>query len=539
MTDYEKQFRNFTGRIKFDDTPNHEHRDRLEQNLLVALARPTRQREKRLHIWRKIMKSRTIKSATVAAIIVLAFLLSWISLEPQATNNITSLTLLSRACAAESALFKGDDIVHIINQITVYPSSAYQESAQLLNKLAESTTESLQELQSINRDFLNSWAFGWLPVCSLKANGQLHTNEVKVSADSVKASIILDDIWYEPATGRFARVMKLDDSVIFANSFDGQFVHTSETDTAGPIRLTVEPITAEFTIPQNPAEFLGITAGIRSLISDETLQQPIQQVYQDQLEDSTKVHTYKVGFKDTSGDMRTYSLFKVRNDDGIIAEIEYILGDKVQLLIQRVLTESVDSPEISWNLSEIDQEIPMSDKAGAVIDSGVVQEDISVDEMLEEASFETYILGTDPSWTDERTILSISDPISPGHRMFVIIHEATDGRHVILAQSQTHNTYFASVLKQVQAHGETIDSTTFDNDCKLWLNTGGEKWWTDIALRCSGFKPAEDRQGYIVGMPSQTVVCIAVNGSISEQELRSLINSLIPADKYVPSPIQP
>ena len=66
----EKEFENFVHQIKFDDTPDLSHRDKLEQDLLAALAKQTRQKEQPLIIWRTIMKSPITKLAAAAVIVV-------------------------------------------------------------------------------------------------------------------------------------------------------------------------------------------------------------------------------------------------------------------------------------------------------------------------------------------------------------------------------------------------------------------------------------------------------------------------------------
>jgi len=75
MDDNGKEFENFVRGIKFDDTPDLSHRDKLEQDLLAALAKQTRQKEQPLIIWRTIMKSKITKLAT-AAVIILAVVVS-------------------------------------------------------------------------------------------------------------------------------------------------------------------------------------------------------------------------------------------------------------------------------------------------------------------------------------------------------------------------------------------------------------------------------------------------------------------------------
>jgi len=75
MDDNEKEFEKFVREIKFDDTPDLSHRDKLEQDLLAALTKQTRQKEQPLIIWRTIMKSKITKLAT-AAVIILAVVVS-------------------------------------------------------------------------------------------------------------------------------------------------------------------------------------------------------------------------------------------------------------------------------------------------------------------------------------------------------------------------------------------------------------------------------------------------------------------------------
>jgi len=67
MSDKEKQFENFVRDITFDDTPDVNHRDKLERRLLAEMTRkPSRQTK----TWRLIMKSNIAKLAAVAVIIV-------------------------------------------------------------------------------------------------------------------------------------------------------------------------------------------------------------------------------------------------------------------------------------------------------------------------------------------------------------------------------------------------------------------------------------------------------------------------------------
>jgi outer membrane lipoprotein-sorting protein len=70
MTDSEKEFENLVRDIRFDDTPDSNHREKLEQNLLSALNRQSRHKSQALKIWRIIMKSRRRKLVTAAVILI-------------------------------------------------------------------------------------------------------------------------------------------------------------------------------------------------------------------------------------------------------------------------------------------------------------------------------------------------------------------------------------------------------------------------------------------------------------------------------------
>ena len=63
-----------------------------------------------------------------------------------------------------------------------------------------------------------------------------------------------------------------------------------------------------------------------------------------------------------------------------------------------------------------------------------------------------------------------------------------------------------------------------------------EMWWTEFALKSSGFEPHANRVGYILMSPMKTFMVLAINDPVSEQELHGLIDSLIPANEFVPAP---
>jgi hypothetical protein len=84
MNDDERQFEDFVSNIKFDDTPDSDHRNKLEQDLLRVLTKQPRHKQP-LKIWRIIMKSRITKLTTAAAVIILIAVISITFLEKSVT----------------------------------------------------------------------------------------------------------------------------------------------------------------------------------------------------------------------------------------------------------------------------------------------------------------------------------------------------------------------------------------------------------------------------------------------------------------------
>ena len=108
MADKEKEFENFISDIRFDDMPDYNHREKLEQNLLAALNRQSRQKPHALKIWRIIMKSQITKLAT-AAVIIFAVAIS-VSIFNNTTSTVwaieQSIEVLSKYNAI---LFEGSE----------------------------------------------------------------------------------------------------------------------------------------------------------------------------------------------------------------------------------------------------------------------------------------------------------------------------------------------------------------------------------------------------------------------------------------------
>ena len=71
MNDNERQFEDFVSNLKFDDAPDHNHRDKLEYDLLGALSKQLQ----KIKIWRTIMKKNRMTKFAAAAVIIILLIL--------------------------------------------------------------------------------------------------------------------------------------------------------------------------------------------------------------------------------------------------------------------------------------------------------------------------------------------------------------------------------------------------------------------------------------------------------------------------------
>jgi len=155
----------------------------------------------------------------------------------------------------------------------------------------------------------------------------------------------------------------------------------------------------------------------------------------------------------------------------------------------------------------------------------------TVEQMVEQATFETYVFSTRPAWTGTVEITDARDPASFGRRMFILTARADDGRHLVLVQSPTYNRMFRARVRE----GGILVYTS-PNGFKVW-GGGPQKWYSKILLQGARASikdpPSENRTGYVLESPAGTFPALAVNGPISDEELHRLVNSLIPAKEYV------
>ena len=477
------------------------------------------------NIWRTIMKSRITRFAAAAVIVVGILTMGWVFTNPGTSEEMSSFTLLANACAAEQSLFSSTSgIAHIANEIVLYPTQERNGSDLLTDLESDVTNEK-------NIAFTKSWlSHQWVPVYSLTANGELSEHRLNLTPDINKSVTISDLAWYEPATGRFVRVLKTGDQVLFANAFDGEYIYLALTNPDGATQ-TKKAVTGKFRVPNNPADFLGIAAGIRGAVPREHFP-PIQDVTTEILEDGTRARVYKMGFADPWGKVDTYYLFKLSTDTDVIAEIECVVNNKTTRVHKRMMNETVESPDFSWNLAEISEE--QMETSGAKVEASEGIQTITPEQMAERATSAAYLFAKAPSWTSECRIYDLPDEMSPQTRFFSAVYSAKDGRDIVLTQGETFTRYFSALYRKASEDGEKA-SWLYEsaNGFKVFHQDDkeGEMWWTEFALKSSGFEPTANRVGYILQSPARTYLVLAMNGPVSMHELKSIIDSLVPADK--------
>ncbi|MFC1735094.1 hypothetical protein ACFL1X_03190 [Candidatus Hydrogenedentota bacterium] len=428
------------------------------------------------------------------AILLLALALAYVwSTGGKTPASSPAFTLLSRAWAAEEALFNGEEIVHIVNEIVVKPIS--------------NTTLAARR---------------WYPIVSLEATGRPRFHQLRLPAETGEGYTVDDQAWYDPATGQFTRMLTAEGKGIYGNSYDGEAVYSLEPDEEGALRVVRTPIAVSFQAPESPAGFLGIAAGLPFKL-DEGNASRFLDAGETVLENGARVQVFKTassGGANTEDD--SYWLFKVRMDNSTITESEWVNDGESMLIVRRVLTETVKKPGVTWVLP--DERPSISEEEGrpnASVATDMVEQDVTVQHMVEKADFETYIFRSCPSWTDECKIVDVLDIISPPKRMFSIAYRAGDGRHVVLAQIPSCNMLYGKMFQLFQQLGKIRLVYTSPNGFKVWSVSEAEDKKSAMTLlkgarsiiKC---RPSADRTGYLLESPAGTYPQLAVNGQVTE-----------------------
>jgi len=452
------------------------------------------------HFRFKIWKPALAAAAAAALLLAVASIPHWFGRRgTRGPEPSSGFALLAQAQAAEEALFAGQGIVRIVNEIVV-------------KAVSDPGTAAMR----------------WMPLMSLDATGKPRFHELSLPAEPGQEYIVEDRAWYDPPTGRFARTLTVKGRPVFANSYDGEAVYWLETGSDGKTALQRTPAAEGFVPPRNPAELLGIAAGFASAV-DEKDKSMVSDAGDGTLADGSAVRVLKVGFAvgGPEGMPESYWLFRVRKDNNVIAEMEWVLGEESLLLTRRTQTGTVEKPEVPWNLEGIVGAADEAQDGGRVrISADMVILNASVRQMVEKADFETYVFKSDPSWAGERQITDILDLPSPPHRMFCITYRAKDGRHVVLVQSYSYNMMLGSVAKGGQMVYESPSGFKVRSSAK-------GQWLANILLQSARAfivdPPAKDCVGYLLESPSGTFPALAINGPLTDEELHGLIESLAPA----------
>ena len=490
-------------------------------------------------LWRLIMKSPITRVAAVLLLMVGIAVMSWQSPtghSDEKTTTLTFLTLISTASAAEQALFTGESIVHITHEITLYPNSDAPDMAAQLDELVESNFS-----HNKNAAFMRAWfsSHVWLPVHSLEPDGEFRWHKLELAKTAEQANSVQEHIWYDPGSGFFARVFKQQDQVLFALSYDGEAVYLAQASEDGRFEVRREPITEGFRLPDNPAEFLGICASFRGSMDLRNLP-PVEEQSREQLADGRWVRVYKLRWQDTDA----YHVFQVDDADDTIEQIESVAYGWTIQQIQRVSTESVDVPGISWDLVELAGQTALA-QSQVTFTEGMTE--ITAQQMADRALVETYVFGRIPDWIAEQTFIEALDEASPLRRMFIVLCRAADGRHVLLAQGSTLGQYLKAALGMVKKAGFPWTPRVFaGNRFKTHVlpelryipgtaNQAMSEWSPGHTFKEMGLEPSEYGSAYVVHSPTNTDFVMAINGRLSGEELEDLVGGLVPVQLYLES----
>jgi hypothetical protein len=363
---------------------------------------------------------------------------------------------------------------------------------------------------------------------SLSATGKPDCGQLALPAQAGQGYTVKDECWYDPATGRFVRVLSNSGNPIFANSYDGKNVYSLETSATGQAQVAKRPVAKDFQPPRSPGEFLGMAAGLRSSVSEKN-ESLATDAGKTTLADGSEARQVKLHLP-SGGPQEAdenYLLVTIRSDNNVLEKSEWFARGKSLLLLRRGKAGPSQTPGMGWDLAGLAKPAAATATTpGPSVMLGMVVPDVSVEHMVKKADFTTYIFGKAPSWAGERQIVDILDVASPPHRMFLTAYRAKDGRHVVLVQSFTYNKMLGPFVKT----GKVV--YTSPSRIKVWSGSR-DQWLANVLLTSARASlkdpPGKEVTGYVLETPSATFPVLAVNGKVSEKELHSLIDSLVPA----------
>lgn len=150
--------------------------------------------------------------------------------------------------------------------------------------------------------------------------------------------------------------------------------------------------------------------------------------------------------------------------------------------------------------------------------------EVTQEHVRQTATRPVYVMDHALSWTKEPFIIESTDPSDSKEKVYSSNTVGNDGRHVVIGQSVTFDENLKSKIRSGQGH-LCLERKGFT----VW-NGGPEKWYSKIMLESAeGMIPpgiSEDRTGYAVETPDETILVIGINGVLTDDELKELVENL-------------
>jgi hypothetical protein len=388
---------------------------------------------------------------------------------------------------------------------------------------------------------------------SLGASGKPEPATLALPAKPGEQYALESHIWYDRKTGRFARVVTIGGETIFANAYDGSAVYAIEPDAQGVMRVVGRPVAPSFQPLKDPADFLGVTGSL----DEDRFEKSYSDAGPSALPDGSPARVVKLSTPEMPGmsmlrevmGNSPYKLFTIRKSDFACVQIENVMKGERALVTRLKTAETVAAPGVPWNLGGVKVRIALPTTGEQQLAGPILMgPSASVQQMSAVSDYKTYLFAADPPWTTERRIMALRDPTSALSWMFVTAYRAKDGRHVVLVQAAMYNKMFEQLMATMAGpQGEGLKK----NLKEIYASPSGFKVWSMMKGTGMGAmiltaardwlnaEPLSDSAGYLVQTPAGTFPALAVNGSLTDDELHALIDSLVPAKEYLKKPSAP
>ncbi|NIR66605.1 MAG: hypothetical protein GWN61_20055 [candidate division Zixibacteria bacterium] len=473
------------------------------------------------------MRSPITRTAAMITVIVSAFW-AYYQIGGNSDGTPTVLYLLNAATAAENAWFAGEQTVHIVNRIVISPQHDANDLGILMENLESNFDKA--NFDAFYRRLLTPRGMEFF---SLDPNGHRHNHHLELVDPQAGKATIEDHIWYDPSTGRYARLLTRTDRVLFAHSFDGHHVYLAQRDDQGKLIIQSDPVTASFSAPKNLAGFLGsTTAEVRKLLEIKDILirgKPTESTIR-----GKAVHVYKLSYLGIMDMGSPYVQLSVDKNDQSIVRIEFIANQKTALTIDHLSMTPGVLPSTGWDLSALpgSHKLPITD---VTVRHETGRTGLTVQEMAERATFPVFIFGKDPYGTVHRTISESIDPVSQAERLFVIMYETQHEVAVGLFQCRTLDRYVKAQTKNVNL--QTVQAIiTTSNGFKVHdLDANVNAFILNLLFASLDKKAAENRNCYLLESPDGQFMFLGVDGWLPSNELEQLTESLVSAQDYVPN----